>query len=373
MTSADKESARDHAFMAHALRLARRGLYTTDPNPRVGCIIVGHDEVVGEGWHERAGGPHAEAAALADAGPAAHGATVYVTLEPCSHHGRTPPCADALVEAGVARVVMASLDPNPEVAGQGEARLAAAGISVTRGVLEAEATDLNVGFMQRMRSGQPYVRSKIAVSLDGRTALANGASKWITGDAARADVQRLRARSAAIVTGAGTVVADDPSLNVRANELGEVLQPHRVILDSQLRTPAGARVLSLPGDTHVLTTGAAEAGKRQSLEDAGARVEAIAAGADGRIDLVAALIRLAELEFNELLVEAGAQLNGALLEAGLIDELIVYMAGSVLGADARGMFATPELSDMAERAEFDLADVRRVGQDLRLTWKCRER
>ncbi len=370
MIRSDHDSARDRAFMAHALRLAQRGVYTTDPNPRVGCVIVRGDEVVGEGWHERTGGPHAEVAALAGAGAAAQGATAYVTLEPCSHHGRTPPCADALLKAGITRVVMASHDPNPAVAGQGEARLAAAGVSVTGDILRMEAATLNVGYMQRMRSGRPYVRSKIAVSLDGRTALTNGVSQWITGDAARADVQRLRARSSAILTGIGTVIADDPSLNVRATELGDVLQPLRVIVDSRLRTPVASRILSLPGETVVMTA-STEAAARRSLEAAGARVERVAAGSDGSVDPDAVLSRLAELEINEVLVEAGARLNGALLQAGLIDELVIYIAGSILGADARGMFAIPELSDMSQRHEFDLADTRRVGQDLRLTWTNR--
>ena len=374
MTRSDHDSALDpagdRAFMAHALRLARRGLYTTDPNPRVGCVIVSGDEVVGEGWHERAGGSHAEVAALADAGAAAQGATAYVTLEPCSHHGRTPPCADALLKAGVARVVMASHDPNPTVAGQGTARLAAAGVSVTSGILDTEAATLNVGYMRRMRSGRPYVRSKIAVSLDGRTALSNGVSQWITGAAARADVQRLRARSSAILTGVGTVMADDPSLNVRATELGDVLQPLRVIVDSRLRTPVASRILTLAGETVVMTA-STEPAARRLIEDAGVRVEAVAVGADGRVDPDAVLSRLAELEINEVLVEAGARLNGALLQAGLIDELVIYIAGSILGANARGMFAMPELSEMSQRPEFDLADTRRVGQDLRLTWKNR--
>lgn len=364
-------SSRDFAFMARALRLAHRGLYSTDPNPRVGCVIARGDEIAGEGWHERAGGPHAEVVALTAAGAAARGATAYVTLEPCSHHGRTPPCADALLEAGVARVVMASRDPNPAVAGQGEARLTKAGVEVTSGVLEADAMALNVGYMKRMRSGRPYVRCKIAASIDGRTALANGVSQWITGPAARADVQRLRARSSAVLTGVGTMIADDPSLNVRAAELGDVVQPLRVIVDSQLRTPPASRALTVAEAPLVLTV-SKEAGARRQLEQAGARVESVAAGTDGRVDLEVVLRRLAELEVNEVLVEAGAHLNGALLRAGLIDELVVYMAGSILGADARAMFAVPALSDMSQRHEVELTDVRRVGRDLRLTWMSKE-
>jgi len=361
------QQGRDHAFMARALQLARRGLYTADPNPRVGCVIVRDEEVVGEGWHERAGGPHAEVVALREAGDAARGATAYITLEPCCHHGRTPPCTDALLEAGVARVVLASRDPNPEVAGEGEGRLVAAGIRVDGGILDAEARALNVGYMTRRQSGKPYVRSKIAASLDGRTALANGVSQWITGTAARADVQRLRAQSSAIMTGAGTVVSDDPSLNVRAAELGDVLQPMRVIVDSGMRTPPEARTLTLPGDVRVFTV-AGDAAKHGSLERAGARIEVVDAMPNGRVDLGAALARLAELEINEVLVEAGTRLNGALLQAGLIDELVVYMAGSILGRHARGMFDIPELTDMESRVEFELVETRRVGADLRMNW-----
>jgi len=362
------EEGRDHALMARAVQLARRGRYTADPNPRVGCVIVQDEKIVGEGWHERAGGPHAEVVALRDAGAAARGATAYITLEPCCHHGRTPPCTDALLEAGIARVVMASRDPNPAVAGEGERRLVAAGIAVDAGILDGEARALNVGYMQRRQSGRPYVRSKIAASLDGRTALANGVSQWITGAAARADVQRLRARSSAIMTGAGTVVSDDPSLNVRSEDLGDVLQPLRVIVDSGLRTPPDARTLSLSGDVTVFTV-AGDAAKHAPLETAGARIEVVGTMPNGRVDLDAALRRLGELEINEVLVEAGTRLNGALLQAGLIDELVVYMAGSILGRHARGMFDIQELTDMDARVEFDLVDVRRVGDDLRLTWR----
>ncbi|MBT8440818.1 MAG: bifunctional diaminohydroxyphosphoribosylaminopyrimidine deaminase/5-amino-6-(5-phosphoribosylamino)uracil reductase RibD [Gammaproteobacteria bacterium] len=360
---------RDHAFMARALQLGRRGFYTTDPNPRVGCVIVRGDEIIGEGWHERAGGPHAEVAALRDAGDAT-GATAYVTLEPCCHHGRTPPCTDALLEARIARVVVAVKDPNPGVAGEGMAKLVAAGVDVECGILEGEARALNPGFMQRMQIGRPFVRSKIAASLDGRTALANGTSQWITGAAARGDVQRLRARSSAIMTGAGTVLADDPSLNVRAAELGDVQQPVRVVVDARLRMSPDAKTLGLPGAVMVMTA-SNDAARCQALERAGARVEHIDPTVDGRVDLESALARLGELDINEVLVEAGAGLNGALLQAGLIDELVVYMAGSVLGGDARGMFDTPELVDMSLRKEFELIDVRRVGDDLRLTWRNR--
>lgn len=359
----------DEHYMARALQLARRGLYTTDPNPRVGCVIVREDQIVGEGWHARAGGPHAEIGALEAAGDAAAGATAYVTLEPCCHHGRTPPCTDALLNAGIARVVVATQDPNPAIAGQGQRALETAGVEVSGGVLGADAEALNVGFFRRMREQRPYLRSKIATSLDGRTALANGASQWITGEAARADVQRLRARSSAILTGIGTILADDPSLNVRAAELGDVHQPLRVIADSGLRTPVDARTLGLEGGVMIMTI-AGDARARKQLVDAGADVQVVDACAidDQRVDLDALLVRLAEREINEVLVEAGAGLNGALLRAGLIDELIVYIAGCVLGGTAKGMFDMPELEDMSVRPEFTLADVRKVGVDLRVTF-----
>lgn len=357
--------------MARALQLARRGLFTTDPNPRVGCVVVANGDIVGEGWHARAGGPHAEVAALRAAGPAATGATAYVTLEPCCHHGRTPPCTDALLEADIARVVIACRDPNPAVAGQGEAQLTGAGVAVDSGILEREASELNVGYLQRMTSGRPWVRSKIAASLDGRTALANGESKWITGEAARADVQRLRARSSAILTGAGTVVADDPSMNVRAKELGDVLQPLRIIVDSGLRVRADARMLGLDGKVVVYTVPGDDT-KRVALERAGARIEVVDAMPNGRVDLAAALAHMAKGGINEVLVEAGTRINGALLHAGLLDELVVYTAGAVLGRHARGMFDIPEVTDMGDRIEFALGDVRRVGADLRTTWRRRE-
>ncbi len=351
--------------MARALRLAERGMYTTDPNPRVGCVLVSGNAIVGEGWHERAGGPHAEITALAAAGPKARGATAYVTLEPCCHHGRTPPCTDALIAAGVGRVVFASDDPNPAVSGAGSQQLKAAGIDVATGVMAASADELNIGFMTRMRTGRPYVRSKIAASLDGRTALADGASRWITGTAARADVQRLRARSSAVLTGVGTILSDDPSLNVRDAVLGEVCQPVRVIVDSRLRTPADARTLGLPGTVRIYCLEGRDAGP---LSAAGAQVEAVAADS-GHASLSAVLDSLGNLQINEVLVEAGPGLNGALLAAGLIDELIVYSASHILGSGARGMFDGPPLEQMDERIELRLVDLRRVGDDCRLTYR----
>jgi len=361
----------DRERMARALRLAERGLFTADPNPRVGCVIVGHGgddaRVVGEGWHERTGGPHAEAVALAQAGDKARGATVFVSLEPCCHDGRTPPCTGALIAAGVARVVMAMEDPNPRVAGKGAAELRAAGIVVDSGVLEHDARELNPGFIARMSRTRPFVRAKIAASLDGRTALGSGESKWITGEAARRDVHYWRARSAAILTGVGTVIADDPSLNVRRDDLGDVRPPLRVIADSALRMPSDARLLQASGDT-LIACAAAGATAGDALRAAGAEVREMA-GADGRVDLDKLLRVLAEMEVNEVLVEAGPALNGALLARGLVDELLVYVAAHVLGTDARGMFALEPVADMEKRIEMALLDVRRVGQDLRLRYR----
>ena len=361
------EMHEDSAFMARALKLAQRGLYTADPNPRVGCVIVLNNKVVGEGWHQRAGGHHAEIMALENAGDASIGATAYVTLEPCCHHGRTPPCTDALIAAGIQRVVVAATDPNPAVAGAGERQLKDAGVAILTGLLEAESRALNIGFLQRMQSNRPYLRTKIAVSLDGRTALANGDSKWITGESARADVQRWRARSSAIVTGVGTALADDPLLTVRAEELGAVEPPARIVLDSTLRIPASAQIFRSPGSVRIFCADAHD-DKVSSIEAAGAVVEVLASE-QGRVSLTAVIARLAELEVNEVLVEAGPTLNGALLNAGLIDELLVYMAGNILGTDGRGMFAIPELTDMSRRQELELVDFRRVGKDCRLTYR----
>jgi diaminohydroxyphosphoribosylaminopyrimidine deaminase / 5-amino-6-(5-phosphoribosylamino)uracil reductase len=359
-------SAADHRFMGRALQLARRGLYSAHPNPRVGCVIVAGDAVVAEGWHQRTGGPHAEAVALAAAGARARGATAYVTLEPCSHHGRTPPCADALVAAGVARVVYAVADANPKVAGAGAARLRAAGIEVTDGVLAAEARALNPGFFSRMERGRPWVRAKLAVSLDGRTALAGGESRWITGEAARRDAHELRARSAAILTGVGTVLADDPALTARRPDLGEIAGPERVVLDSALRTPPGAQLLRQPGRSRLFCS-RPDAARAAALQAAGAVVETVPERA-GRPDLDGVLRRLGALEINEVLVEAGPALNGALLDAGLVDEIVVYLAPHVIGADGLGMFASRPLAGMGARHEFEPAGMRRVGADLRLTY-----
>lgn len=361
----------DYRYMQRALDLARRGWYTTHPNPRVGCVLVRQGEIIAEGWHQRAGGPHAEAMALQNC-PDAHGATAYVTLEPCSHFGKTPPCADALVAAGVARVVVAMQDPNPLVAGRGVAKLRAAGISVVTGVLAEQAAALNTGFIKRMLTGLPYTRSKLGCSVDGRTALANGASQWITSAEARLDVQRLRAESACILTGVGTVLADDPSLTVRdtANNphlagCAELLTPARVILDSQLRTPTNARLASLPGRSIILTCSTAK-DKIAALEQAGFEVIVLAAQ-QKRLDLQAVWQTLGQMHFNEVLVEAGATLNGALLANNLLDELIVYMAPSILGDSGRGLFALPALQSLADKTALVWREVRPVGPDLRLT------
>jgi len=366
-------TAGDHAFMARALRLAGRGLYTTEPNPRVGCVLVRDGTLVGEGWHRRAGGAHAERIALAAAGEAARGATAYVTLEPCCHHGKTPPCTDALLGAGVARVVTAMVDPNPLVGGRGLALLAAAGVAVESGVMGDQAKGLNPGFIKRMAQGLPYVRCKLAASLDGRTAMASGESQWITGTAARRDVQFLRARSSAILTGVGTLLADDPSLNVRlaAAELpglkpGEaVRQPLRVVVDSALRTPATARMLGLPGGTLIACSDPLPA-RRAALEAVGARVYTCP-GDDGRVDLAALLRHLAGQEVNEVLIEAGPILAGAAVQCGLVDELILYLAPHLMGQAARGLFDLPGVGRMAHRIALTVTDVRAVGHDWRLT------
>jgi len=358
-------SAEDHRHMASAMRLAERGLFTTTPNPRVGCVIVNDGVVVGEGWHEKAGGPHAEVHALRAAGARANGATAYVTLEPCSHHGRTPPCANTLIDAGVARVVAAMRDPNPQVAGQGLELLTLAGIEVQVGLLESEARELNIGFISRMTRGRPWLRLKTASSLDGKTALLNGASKWITGAAARADVQRWRARACVILTGSGTVLADDPQMNVReilANDAETPRQPLKVIVDSRLSTPPSAKIL-LGGA--FIACAEADFLRRTALEAASAQILEIP-DAHGRVDLAALLQEFGRQGINEVHVEAGATLNGALLAAGLVDEWISYLAPVTLGHAARGLFDMPALTEMAGRRHFSLLDMVQIGADFRL-------
>lgn len=358
-------TAQDSVWMAQALRLAEQGLYGTSPNPRVGCVLVAGERVVGSGWHRRAGEPHAEVHALREAGDAARGSTVYVTLEPCSHHGRTPPCAEALIEAGVARVVVAVQDPNPQVAGEGIAKLRAAGIAADCGLMEAEARELNAGFFARMTRGTPWLRSKIAMSLDGRTALANGASQWITGEAARRDVQHWRARSCAVLTGIDTVLADDPQLNVR--EVQTVRQPLRVVLDSRLRMPLTARILQdRQGGSVLVYTVLHDAAKIAALEKNGATV-CVLPDSKGQVDLPSVLSDLAGRGCNEVLVEAGSILNGALLRAGLVDELLLYVAPQLLGDAARGMAQLGVLTGLEQRVNLKWQDVRQVGNDLRIT------
>lgn len=354
--------------MAHALRLAQRGLYTTSPNPRVGCVIVNNQQLVGEGAHLNAGDPHAEVYALRQAGQLAAQADIYVTLEPCSHHGRTPPCVEAVIAANPRRVIIAMQDPNPLVAGRGVEALRARGIEVVLGVMENESRALNAGFISRMTRGLPFVRCKIAASLDGRTALNNGRSQWITGEAARMDVQHWRAQSCAILTGAGTVLADNPAMTVRLENT--LRQPMRVIVDSQLRTPPQAKVLdptilsapSILAYTDDLSQASA------ALIDAGAELVKLP-DANGRVDLRKLLELLAQRGVNEVLVEAGQGLNGALLSQGLVDELLIYYAPKLMGDMAKGMFAMPALTEMQQAVALEVMDIRMLGSDIRLRAK----
>lgn len=354
-------TADDYRWMARALELAERGLFTTTPNPRVGCVIVRDGAIIGEGWHVRAGEPHAEVHALAMAGEQARGATAYVTLEPCSHHGRTPPCADALIKAGVARVVAAMEDPNPLVAGRGLARLHDAGITTLSGVQENEARELNIGFVSRMTRGRPWLRLKAAATLDGKTALNNGVSQWITGDDARRDAHRWRARSCAVLTGIGTVRDDDPQLNVRA--IPTERQPLRIVVDARLETPLDAKILD---GGRVLVAGAVEDAERiAALQRRGADV-LILPNNGGKVDLPALLTELGRRGINEVLAESGFKLNGSLLREGCVDELILYLAPALAGDDARGLFNLPALSSLADKRELAFRDVRQVGRDLRI-------
>ncbi|HEY6239767.1 MAG TPA: bifunctional diaminohydroxyphosphoribosylaminopyrimidine deaminase/5-amino-6-(5-phosphoribosylamino)uracil reductase RibD, partial [Burkholderiales bacterium] len=336
-------TAADHECMEQALELAARGLYSTTPNPRVGCIVVSEGAVIGSGWHEKAGMPHAEALALQAAGARARGATLYLNLEPCSHHGRTPPCADAIVAAGVKRVVAAIQDPNPKVAGAGFAKLRAAGIAVEHGLKEDEARELNIGFFARMTRGRPWVRMKIAASLDGRTALANGKSQWITGEAAREDGHRWRARACAILTGFGTVRDDDPQLSVRGVDTPR--QPLKIVVDSKFETSPSARLLK---EGKTLVAGAVNDAKRISALKATGVEVVIIPNAGSKVELFKLMEELARRELNEIHVEAGTKLNGSLLQAGVVDELLVYLAPRVIGDSGRGMFSLPELTDLSQ-------------------------
>ncbi|MGL6070623.1 bifunctional diaminohydroxyphosphoribosylaminopyrimidine deaminase/5-amino-6-(5-phosphoribosylamino)uracil reductase RibD [Craterilacuibacter sp.] len=356
-------SAADHLYMQQALRLAALGLNTTTPNPRVGCVIVQGERVVGEGWHVRAGEPHAEVHALRAAGVLARGASAYVTLEPCSHHGRTPPCAQALIDAGVARVVAAMVDPYHEVAGRGLAMLEAAGINTASGLLEHEARALNKGFLSRVSRGRPWVTLKAAASLDGKTALLNGQSQWITGPQARHDVQALRARSCAILTGSGTVLADNPQLTVR--EIASGRQPLRVVLDGALRTSPAARIYGMDAPT-LLVTAVSDVTRHQAWRARGVEVLALPAG-DGQVDLAALMAALAARGVGELMVEAGAALGGVLFSAGLVDELVLYLAPCLIGDAACGLFAWPALQSLTDKQQLTVSDMRMVGADIRLT------
>ena len=370
MSEPARTEALDREHMHRAVTLARRGLYTADPNPRVGCVIAQGPDVVGEGWHVRAGQAHAEVNALRDAGARARGATVYVSQEPCCHTGRTGPCTEALIEAGVARVVAAMLDPNPVVSGRGLSRLREAGIETRVGVREEEARALNPGFAMRMRRGRPWVRIKMAMSLDGRTALATGESRWITGTEARHDVHRLRARSSAMLTGIGTVLADDPALTPRLSDFGEdceVEAPLKVVLDSSLRTPPGAKVLSPPGRCLVVHR-EAHPSRSAALEREGAELLRLP-GAGGGVDPGALLEILGEREMNELTIECGPTLAGALVAAELADELVIYLAPLLLGDSARGLFTLPGIAHMDERIALEILALDPVGRD----WRVRAR
>jgi diaminohydroxyphosphoribosylaminopyrimidine deaminase/5-amino-6-(5-phosphoribosylamino)uracil reductase len=352
----------DELHMRHALGLAELGLNTTDPNPRVGCVIARGAQVLGEGWHERAGGPHAEVRALQDAGPAARGATAFVTLEPCASQGRTPPCVGALLAAGIGRVVFAGPDPNPRMVGGGEA-LRVAGVLVQSGLLAADAQALNPGFYKRHATGLPWVRAKLGMSLDGRIALATGESRWITSPEARADAQKWRARSSAILTGIGTVLADDPAMNVRIE--GASRQPRRVLLDSALRVPLGARMLAREGEVLVLTA-AGDVPARAALQGHGAAVHSLPPAPGGGLELRGVLAYLASLDVNEVWVEAGARLTGAFLAAGLVDELVLYVAPTLLGVQAQPLAQLSSPARLADRLQFEYRSTVRIGTDLRI-------
>jgi len=358
----------DHRHMGHALRLAEKGLCTTTPNPRVGCVLVKAGRVVGEGWHLQTGGPHAEVEAIASAGSEARGATAYVTLEPCRHFGRTPPCTDALIGAGVAEVVYAMEDPNPEVRGSSAASLAQAGVRVRCGLMADQAAALNPGFISRMTRGRPWLRVKDAATLDGRTALAGGDSRWITGKPARTDVHRLRAQSCAVMTGIGTLLADDPLLNVRHVDTDR--QPLRVVVDNNLAFPTNAATLREPGGV-LVATASSDDDRIEAVQAAGAEILQLNT-ARGRVDLPRLMKSLGERGLNEVLVEAGQTLNGALLANGLVDELIVYLNARVMGSSGRGMFALPALETMEYAVGFVITDTRMLGPDLRITLRPRE-
>ncbi|MDP3663438.1 MAG: bifunctional diaminohydroxyphosphoribosylaminopyrimidine deaminase/5-amino-6-(5-phosphoribosylamino)uracil reductase RibD [Nitrosomonas sp.] len=356
-------SPADYAFMSYALRLAEKGLYGATPNPRVGCVITYNEQIVGSGWHERAGQPHAEINALNNAGGAARGATVYVTLEPCAHYGRTPPCVNALITAGIARVIIAMKDPNPLVSGRGKALLELAGIDVQVGLLEAEASALNVGFVTRMIHKKPWVRIKTAASLDGKTALNNGVSQWITGESARQDGHRWRARSCAILTGIGTVKSDNPQLTVR--HIKTHRQPKKIVVDSHLVIPLDAKLLQAGEEVCIFTANNGNPEKNEALSKMGVRV-IVLSNTQGRVDLEKMITTLADFGMNEVLVEAGCRLNGALVEAGLVNEMIIFLAPHLLGDNAQGMFQLPELINLEKNKTLRIDDLRMIGQDIRI-------
>ena len=363
-------TASDSAHMAHALRLAARAEYTAHPNPMVGCVLVADEELIGEGWHVRTGEAHAEVNALKQAGDRARGSTAYVTLEPCAHHGRTPPCADALIEAGIGKLVVAMRDPFEDVAGKGIRKIEEAGIEVAVGLMKSAAADLNAGYLSRVTRGRPLLRLKLASSLDGAIAMKSGESQWITGPEARADVQRLRAKSGAVVTGIGTVLADDPSLNVRSPELAASgLQPIRVVLDSRLRMPLAAGMLALPGSTLVCCAGDnCDERKKRGLEASGAQVM-VCSQLDGHVDVREVLAELGVRGVNNALIEAGPAVAGALLENDLVDELVIYQAPHIMGSQTLGAVKTPSWSSLADRMTLTVTDTRRIGADTRITAK----
>ena len=357
-------NAYDHEFMSRAIRLAKQGLTTTQPNPRVGCVIVKDNQIIGEGWHKKAGEAHAEINALLKAGQEAQGATAYVTLEPCSHTGKTPPCANALIEAGIMRVVAAMQDPHSKVAGQGFKILQDAGIAVEVGLLEEQAIQLNPGFIKRMQQSLPFVRIKMAMSVDGRTAMASGESKWITSEAARNDVQHWRAQSCAILTGIRTVLADDPSLTVRNATHAAAKQPLRVILDSELQIPLDAKLLQQSGEVLIFTQHK-NAAKIAELEKMGVKIKCVGNSEQG-LNLEQVLQHLAGLEINEVMVEAGATVAGSFVATGLVDELVIYMAPTLMGNNARGLFNLPLIDNMNQKLALKIKDLRQFGDDIRI-------
>ncbi|MEH6456072.1 MAG: bifunctional diaminohydroxyphosphoribosylaminopyrimidine deaminase/5-amino-6-(5-phosphoribosylamino)uracil reductase RibD [Cocleimonas sp.] len=376
MNSQDSLHKMDQQYMSRAIQLAKKGQFTTHPNPRVGCVIVKDDQIIGEGYHQIAGQPHAEINALSSVKKSnadlIEYSTAYVTLEPCSHTGKTPPCANALVDLGIARVVIAMLDPNPEVSGKGVKKLLNAGIDVSIGALEEQARALNPGFIKRMEQNKPFVRVKMAMSLDGKTAMASGESQWITGSEARQDVQRFRAQADAILTGSGTVLDDNPSMNVRLSsddleiENGQtesVQQPLRVVLDTNLKIQSTAKMLGLSGDTLIYTC-SADTNKIQTLTDAGAEIKILMTS---KISLIDILDDLALRQINEIHVEAGATLCGALLSEKCVDEIVIYMAPTILGGDAKSLFNLPQLQSMKDKVNLEIKDIRAVGRDWRIT------